>query len=53
MTAQEQLERAIRDLVGEYEALHTCEVSSLWIEHYQHAPFIEVTATMRPKVATA
>lgn len=48
------LERAIGELVHEYETLHACEVSSMWVEHYMgREPNIEITVTTRERVKVA
>lgn len=43
-----ELERAIGQLVEEYERLHTCEISSIWIEHYTTPPAVKITVTTHP-----
>lgn len=48
-----ELEKAIAELVDEYERLHACEVSSVWIEHCTAPRAVDVTVTVRPQVAAA
>lgn len=49
-----ELQQAIGELVAEYELLHCCEVSSVWIEHLSGPPrTIEVTITTSAKVLAA
>lgn len=45
-----ELEDAIAELVDEYERLHACEVSSVWVEHCVAPPFVGVKVTVRPPV---
>lgn len=48
------LEMRIAELVTEFETLHCCEVSSLWIEHLDAAPAKpRVTVTVSPQVKAA
>jgi hypothetical protein len=50
MMDRSMLESAIADLVTEYEAIHTCEVSSVWVEHCVSPHAVEVTVTVREPV---
>lgn len=50
----QQLTTAIAILVEEYERLHACEVSSLWVEHYMgRTPSVEITITTRARIKAA
>lgn len=53
MSDRPTLERAIAELVVEYETLHSCEVSSLWISHFDTTRTVEVTVTTRDPVKVA
>lgn len=45
-----ELEKAIAEIVDEYERLHCCEVSSVWVEHLSAPRFVDVKVTVRPPV---
>lgn len=48
------LQQAIAELVAEYELLHCCEVTSIWIEHFTGPDRLrEVTITTGPRVLAA
>lgn len=48
-----ELEQAIAELVDEYERLHCCEVSSVWVEHLLEPPLVQVKVTVRPPMVIA